>query len=426
MPREPDRGSNGTPMPTPTPPTLPAPNNIPGVIPPGYCTDLLNTAYSNLDSVASQVIPVYKDAARQAGIPWEYLAAIHYVETGGHFYPTSSLIDGTPLGGKTLLESALAAASTFKQKEYMVNYVARQNGMPTPVGFYMLMGQFAAYNSTTQGECAMDKTTFKYTGTTWTDIPDNGQCKNQRGTNTLGEGMVGDRHVYATSCLDTSHQDMYIHFHSNDQVRLYKDRVGALAIVRDMPQKYRDQEPTPPSNPNFLRAPTDSEIISNEVIASCQRNDAISYDDMDRCEPQLRTVTSRFTSIAGARYSSIHYLQCTQFAVGLANEINGTIPRIHNACMMRNQPTDGNYIFIPKTGSSPLPGDLIIWNSPDLTHQHPEGICNSQAVGHIAYVSEVPNMSSVLVAEANINHKGKVAYRIRAITQNVIGWLRKK
>jgi hypothetical protein len=316
----------------------------------------------------------------------------------------------------------------------MVDYVTRQNGMSTPVGFYMLMGQFAAYNSPTQGECAMDSA-LKYTGTTWpgksdmpdTAIPDRGQCKDQRGAGTLGEAFLGDRHVYASSCLDTAHENMYFHFHGTDHNQLHNNLVGALAIIRDMPQKYRDQEPTPPSNPDFLRAPTDSEIISNEVVAICQRNGAISYDDMDRCEPQLRTVTSRFTIFAGARYSSYHYLQCTQFAVGLANEINGGFPRVKSACAMRDQPPDSAYRFIPKAQSPPLPGDLILWNSIDKTGQHEEGVCGGDAgEGHIAYISQVINDSTVQVAEANNNHKGEVSYRPKVMTPKVIGWLRKK
>lgn len=80
-----------TPPPGTGTPSYPYPTSTPGymlpsgapMVPSGDCTDGLNRALNRFDAVQSQVIPVYRQASTESGIPWEIFAAIHYVETVG-------------------------------------------------------------------------------------------------------------------------------------------------------------------------------------------------------------------------------------------------------------------------------------------------------------------------------------------------------
>lgn len=446
----------------------PGTNTIPGTIPAGHCESLLTRALQNLKTNEAQVLPVYQKAASQTGVPWEYLAAIHYIETGASFNPNGSLISGRPIGAPepdqggqvfgSLLESAIAAANKFRGKIRMVDFVRRNNGIisQSPSDeLETLMGQFASYNAPTQGECEMSKTTFVYTGRTWPGIPDRGQCNGRTGSHTKGEKFVGDRHVYSAYCLDDEHNNMYFHFHHGDEVVKFDQRLGAIALIRGIRQRYQvNQSPTsvPPADSTFLRNPTDSGPITTEVIQKCQveevfkervdgvlqdvTRNTIRYGKMQQCMPLLTSVSSRFRSRIVNNYE---FLQCTQYAVALANEINGSVPSTNNACQMVDQPANSQYTFIPRGSGPPQPGDLVIWNSPDPTSHHsPSGYCGAYnvlidgewktkyALGHIAYISRVDTPNRIEIAEANINFKGEVKHRYKDLTALARGWLRKK
>lgn len=259
----PTGGQNSTPITSDLQGIIPT-----GEAPAGLCTRQIDDALAKLESYPSN-IEIYKTASRQTGVAWEVLAAIHYIEAT--FNPNKSLISGRAIGQpepdqgnkvySSLLETAIDAANFFRGKRAMVEYVIQKNGMPSPTSLELLAGQFASYNSPTQGECAMEKVGSDYnlvfTGKTWSGIPDNGQCRGNGGSHTKGESFVGDRHVYATRCLDTSHEPMYFHFHYGEKVIRYESHVGAIALIRAIQKKYKDyQMPSNnqnnnPSNPNY-------------------------------------------------------------------------------------------------------------------------------------------------------------------------------
>ncbi len=255
------RGNSGSPTPTSSASqsgepgsSVPITSDLQGIIPSGeapagLCTSQIDDALAKLESYPSN-IEIYKTASRQTGIAWEVLAAIHYIEAT--FNPNKSLISGRAIGQpepdqgnkvySSLLETAIDAANIFKGKKAMVEHVIRKNGMPSPTSLELLAGQFASYNSPTQGECAMGKIgadyDFVYTGGTWPGIPDKGQCRGKSGSHGKGEAFVGDRHVYATRCLDANHEPMYFHFHYGGNVTKYESHVGAIALIRSIQKKY--------------------------------------------------------------------------------------------------------------------------------------------------------------------------------------------
>lgn len=192
----------------------------------------------------SFLMETYRAASAQTGTPWQVLAAIHHLEINND--PNGSLISGRPFGvyepdqGRTynsLLETAVHAAQIFEGKKAIVrNVVSKNPGMKQPSDYEMLVGQFASYNSPTQSECAMVQTgpssyQFAYTGKTWAGIPDRGQCRGGDGEHNAGEKYVGERHVYATGCLDTNHENMYFHFHYGGEAKPL-DRIGAITFIK--------------------------------------------------------------------------------------------------------------------------------------------------------------------------------------------------
>lgn len=207
------------------------------------CTSAANAAARKVLS-NSFLMETYRSASKQTGTPWEVLAAIHHLEINND--PNGSLISGRPFGvyepdqGRTyknLLETAVDAAKIFKDKKAIVLDVISHNpGMKQPTEYEMLVGQFASYNSPTQSECAMVQTgpssyQFTYTGKTWAGIPDRGQCKGVNDEHSAGEKYVGERHVYATGCLDTNHENMYFHFHYGGEAKPL-DRIGAITFIK--------------------------------------------------------------------------------------------------------------------------------------------------------------------------------------------------
>lgn len=244
-------GAGGTPAPSPSTTGYPYPPVTPGnVLPPGppqipagACTTGLNTALNNLNAVASQVIPVYQQASTESGIPWEIFAAIHYVETGGSFAPNRTLTSGTKLGELeedgvhtyyTLIDSARAAATIFKQKY-------PSSGPYND--FRKLVTAFAEYNGPGNRQCNGNnpKPQTRYTG-----------CPRL---------YEYEDHLYPLACYDERHKEMwyvYCGFQqecppistSNPNGRPYSpNRIGTLALIAGIQQRYAQAAPTSPPSP---------------------------------------------------------------------------------------------------------------------------------------------------------------------------------
>jgi hypothetical protein len=231
-----------TPPPGTGTPSYPYPTSTPGymlpsgapMVPPGDCTDGLNRALNRLDTVQSQVIPVYRQASTESGIPWEIFAAIHYVETGGSFSPNHTLTSGTRLGELeedgvhtyyTLIESARAAAGIFRDK-YGGNGGAYND-------FRKLVSAFAGYNGTGNRQCigVFPKPQTNYSGcpALYTD----------------------EDHLYPLACFDERHKDMWkIYCGYRQECANYDQNnpnhhkyspgmVGALTIIAALQTRYQ-------------------------------------------------------------------------------------------------------------------------------------------------------------------------------------------
>jgi surface antigen len=431
------------PISTPTPGFLLPPGSTPltpelqssipqGETPPGRCTDLVNQALVNLGNHPSN-LEVYKQAGIQTGVPWEAIAAIHYIETGGSFNPNGSCISGRAIGAQepdngnqtygSLLETCVAAAEEFKGKTGMVNHVVGKNGMSTPNAYQMLAGQFASYNSPTQSECAMGgpigNYDFIYTGSTWPGIPDIGQCRPK------GEKFVGDRHIYATACLDASHENMWFHFHYGGKVQLYTNRVGAITLIRGIQKVYSQSPnspnytpgPTYPPPSGLRRSPRDAETIvsslSNVLVDGASCGNSVHSGNVDSCVAGLgSSVSSRLTGEMTTSAKSYTYLQCVGFARALAYEIDGKPGGYGNACAQARD--SENYRFLAYPYNAPAPGDMVVF-------------CRGYAsVGHIAYISQVMDPNNFKVAEAHMNGIGGVSVRNVGANNNIQGYLRMK
>jgi hypothetical protein len=221
----------------------------------------------------SFLMETYRSASAQTGTPWEVLAAIHHLEANNN--PNGSLISGRPFGvyekdqGRTynnLLETAIDAAQIFKGKKAIVLDVIRKNpGMKQPTEYEMLVGQFASYNSPTQSECAMVQNVdgeyiFTYTGKTWSGIPDRGQCKGAGSEHAKGEKYVGERHVYATGCLDTDHENMYFHFHNGGDTKPL-DRIGAITFIKALQRLSPSESNVPVPTGQTSRPPISGSLV---------------------------------------------------------------------------------------------------------------------------------------------------------------------
>lgn len=443
----------GQPTTTPQPGFIPPPGSAPlspelqntipqGEPPAGACTDLVNRALLNLGNHPSN-LEVYRQAGTQTGVPWEAIAAIHYIETGGSFNPNGSCISGRPIGAQepdngnqtygSLLETCVAAAEEFKGKTGMVNHVVGKNGMPAPNAYQMLAGQFASYNAPTQSECAMGGSNgnydFIYTGATWPGIPDNGQCRPK------GEKYVGDRHIYATACLDDAHKNMWFHFHYGGRVQEYTNRVGAITLIRAIQKVYSQSPqnpgggtpgPTYPPPSGFLRSPKDTEAIVNEANRYLSEIGAsgITINNYQNILNRMNSAGERFKSRVRTSVETVgpwHVLQCVGMAYASSNEINGVDPQISRGYACRFNVNTPTYNFIPFGNSNPMPGDLIIWNSPG-------NICNSSvgAYGHIAYITEVFDPRNIRVAHANWGAPGAISMKNFSLDNTTLGFLRKK
>lgn len=84
--------------------------------PPSQTTGAANSYFFSYiyPKLSEYLLAVYKEAERKTGVPCEVLAGIHFRE--GSNNPTSNLMNGGSLNGKTLLASAIEAAEHLKAK----------------------------------------------------------------------------------------------------------------------------------------------------------------------------------------------------------------------------------------------------------------------------------------------------------------------
>lgn len=426
-------------------PTYPYPSITPGSvltgtpapIPAGECTAGLNRALSNLDAVASQVIPVYQQAGSQTGLPWEILAAIHYVETGGSFDPNRSLISGRPLGTPepdqgnkiytTLLESAIDAASVFKSK-----YGSTSGPFND---FQRLVRAFALYNGPGNRQCT-----------------DTGIVKPQ--SRYIGCPRLFDYedHLYPLACYDSRHENMWYIYCSDGQVcppisatnpgvKYSPSKVGTLTLIAGIQAR---SQPTPtvppgtPTPPGLPGNPAYGRDIVQEVRsvyttlvgppASCSSGQCISVtrgnadrilNAVTRAGEQFKLQVRRSVNVPNQ-----YVLQCVGGAFALSAELNGVIPQIGHiaACQFTDTTSAHQFYRYGDPGVAPLPGDLVVWNSSG-------GQCNptSGHYGHIAYIVSIADAHNISVAEANWGRPGDLNVRTKDLTTYMpVGFLRKK
>lgn len=289
----------------------------------GNCQTLETQAMTRLENNFTKV-NMYLEAAKASGVPWEIIAAIHYIEnTNGN----GSCTSGTPIGEKepdsgkyysTQLESCIDAANVYKtrKKEWALDFM-KNNGFTNPSELEMMIAQFTAFNSVTQGECAMAYTNgaWRYTGGVWQSdpsnkIPDRGQCSNGLG----GERYMGDRHVYGTRCMDNDHVDMYFHFHFGGNIRKYDSHIGAIAFIRALQKKFATYA-TPPTDTNSpvisYTPPTGNYVYFNQCDPKYQNPSWISCGSngsplncYSGCGPT--TIAQVIATYANASYTPLH------------------------------------------------------------------------------------------------------------------------
>ena len=203
-------------------------------MPAGRCTEIATRAVKKVTN-NKYLIDTYKKASAATSVPWEILAAIHYVEAGNN--PNSSLISGRSIGFPepdqgmnrygSLLETALRAAEVFKEKRTLAMSVTKSG----PDDFETLVHTFALYNG-----------------------PGNSQCTGSN-PKALAPGYDGcpakfkyEDHIYPLACFDKKHENMYVIFCGDGKQcvrpRLY-DNIGALTFIRAL----RDEMDPPQIGP---------------------------------------------------------------------------------------------------------------------------------------------------------------------------------
>lgn len=190
-------------------------------IPSGRCSNLATAAIKKVTQ-NKYLIDTYKKASEATDVPWEILAAIHYVEAGNN--PNNSLISGRPIGFpepdqgmnrySSLLESAIRSADVYKEKRR----IAMSSTGTGPDDFETLVGTFARYNG-----------------------PGNSQCTSSN-PKALAPGYDGcpakfefEDHIYPLACYDKRHEDMYVIYCGDRRLcarpTLYSN-IGALTFIK--------------------------------------------------------------------------------------------------------------------------------------------------------------------------------------------------
>ena len=406
---------------------------------PSLCQTKANRAVTNALSHPDS-IAIYKEAANQSGLPWEVIAALHNVETGGSFNPKGSLVSGRIIGDveediemicldqssikarysvpikagcgfDSLLNSALYAAEHFKEKMSYARNITRSGASE----FELISAAFALYNGPGNTQC-IGNTPKLETGGLYTGC---------------GPKFLFEDHLYPFACFDERHAEMYVIYCEDGRKctspTLYQN-IGAMTFIKALQQKISVQPKTEPSlcsqggpvdeqgNPCTSQNPN-AQVMVNDIKSNCAGGQVTSSNanciDNTNLSPRPKALIK-----SSAR--SYTYLQCVGFAFAAALQLNGVDPEQRgDACAQARD--SHTYKFIPRTSGPPLAGDLIIWQ--DIVNGVP--VCGGNHYGHIAYISQVFNPTNIEVAEAN-KSPGKVDMRPVEITNNVSGWLRKR
>ncbi len=403
------------------------------------CQTKANRVVSNALSYPD-IVAIYKEVADQSDLPWEVIAALHNVETGGSFNPRGSLVSGRVIGeiepdvgnicttqsaGKakftipigsgcgfsSLLNSALYAAEHFKEKMSYAKNIARSGAGE----FELISAAFALYNGPGNTQC-IGNTPKPETGGLYTGC---------------GPKFLFDDHLYPFACFDERHATMYVIYCEDGRKCTSPtpyQNIGAMTFIKALQQKISVQPKTEPSlcsqgspvdeqgNPCSSQN-LNAQVMVNDIKSKCTGGQVTSSNANCIDNTNLSQMPK---SLIKSSARSFIYLQCVGFAFASALELNGVDPQQRgNACA---QARDSNtYKFISRTSGPPVAGDLVIWQ--DIVNGYP--VCGGSYYGHIAYISQVFNPTNIEVAEANYS-PGVVNMRRVAITNNVTGWLRKR
>lgn len=175
---------------------------------------------------------IYKQASSQTNIPWQYLAAIHYME--GNCNPNQSLVSGRVIGnpepdvgknncssqvnqlGKPIpVKGGCGFTNLLSTAIYAGNHLSGKIGKP-PQTQQELAKAFGRYNGIGNANCdpqtGRPRTPYQY-------------CP---------AAYEGDDHIYATSKLDAKHEFMYLRYCADGQLCTNPpvfQRIGALTVV---------------------------------------------------------------------------------------------------------------------------------------------------------------------------------------------------
>lgn len=222
--------TNPSPIPTPLNSLTPFPtNSAPADIPQGtltYSAQVITGVQQCLNNRG-----IYQQASAQTQIPWQYLAAIHYME--GNCNPNQSLVSGRQIGavepdvgkncssqvnqlGKPIpIGGGCGFTNLLSTAIYAGNHLAGKIGKP-PQTQQELAKAFGRYNGIGNANCdpktGVPRTPYRYCP------PD----------------YEGDDHIYATSKLDAKHETMYLRYCADGQLCANPpvfQRIGALTVV---------------------------------------------------------------------------------------------------------------------------------------------------------------------------------------------------
>ncbi len=413
-------------------------------LPAGRCTSLANNVVNKVLS-SSRLLNVYKKASAESGLPWEVLAALHNMETGGKMSESGSLVSGRIIGvpepdignicftrhaakakytvelgprecGFDSLEnSAYYAAEHFKEK---MEYAKAKMGQGASE-FQILAATFSLYNGPGNTQCVGNHTKPQANGY--------GGCPAK---------FLFEDHLYPFACFDQRHEQMYV-IYCGDGSQCTRQtpysNIGAMTLVKALQQRLQpktealnptsiESEPctrnSDKGSPCFSKVTNESRYMVRDIKSVCTNGtiNASNANCINRTDlkPQPKTII-RNSAVAFHAWGG---LQCVGYAFASALEINGVDPQQYgNACdQAKDSPT---YKFIPRSSGPPLEGDLVIWNSTG-------NICTENHVGHIAYISKVYNPNKIEIAEANYISPGTVGIRNVDIGPLTRGWLRKR
>lgn len=376
------------------------------------CPARIDTALQAFNAqIANKAI--YEEAGAREGVNWKWIAAVHYIESGGDFSPEQSLIDGRPLT-TSLLDSAVSAARVLKQK------LAQSKGAND---VERLAGVFARYNGLGNAQCdgSRPKPQSKYTG-----------CPAK---------FSMEDHLYPMGCFDDDHENMWIIYcydgqtcapisEANPTGNLFRNRIGALTLIRELQRLYPARTSSTPGNglsgptiappSGFLRAPQEAFTIANEMKNRCGAGatgkyyvTSVNSNNVSTCIDPLTSAGERFKAQARISARSNTYLQCVGLAHALASEMSGPLGS-HSGNAINQAYTGGNLRLVSPS-DRPFAGDMVVFGGQGWS-----------GYGHIAYIANIPFTGSFEVVEAHMNGLGSVSAGTYSTTNSTIrGYLRK-